>query len=140
MITSHEISLAQHCIRHAVSSGASAARVSLNKTVTDSYTILNGELDKVSHSADRSIYIYLFADGRYGTFSTNRLEQSELEEFVVKAIEMVRMLGEDNCRRLPDPDRTAKDAITGRELGLFDDRYYSLDSEERLASAMKLSK
>ena len=92
MITSHEISLAQHCIRHAVSSGASAARVSLNKTVTDSYTILNGELDKVSHSADRSIYIYLFADGRYGTFSTNRLEQSELEEFVVKAIEMVRML------------------------------------------------
>ena len=140
MITSHEISLAQHCIRHAVSSGASAARVSLNKTVTDSYTILNGELDKVSHSADRSIYIYLFADGRYGTFSTNRLEQSELEEFVVKAIEMVRMLGEDNCRRLPDPDRTAKDAITGRELGLFDDRYYSLDSEERLSSAMKLSK
>ena len=140
MITSHEISLAQHCIRHAVSSGASAARVSLNKTVTDSYTILNGELDKVSHSADRSIYIYLFVDGRYGTFSTNRLEQSELEEFVVKAIEMVRMLGEDNCRRLPDPDRTAKDAITGRELGLFDDRYYSLDSEERLSSAMKLSK
>ena len=140
MITPHEISLAQHCIRHAVSSGASAARVSLNKTVTDSYTILNGELDKVSHSADRSIYIYLFVDGRYGTFSTNRLEQSELEEFVVKAIEMVRMLGEDNCRRLPDPDRTAKDAITGRELGLFDDRYYSLDSEERLASAMKLSK
>ena len=53
---------------------------------------------------------------------------------------MVRMLGEDNCRRLPDPDRTAKDAITGRELGLFDDRYYSLDSEERLSSAMKLSK
>ena len=140
MITSHEISLAQHCIRHAVCSGASAARVSLNKTVTDSYTILNGELDKVSHSADRSIYIYLFADGRYGTFSTNRLEQSELEEFVVKAIEMVRMLGEDNCRRLPDPDRTAKDAITGRELGLFDDRYYSLDSEERLSNAMKLSK
>ena len=140
MITPHEISLAQHCIRHAVSSGASAARVSLNKTVTDSYTILNGELDKVSHSADRSIYIYLFVDGRYGTFSTNRLEQSELEEFVVKAIEMVRMLGEDYCRRLPDPERTAKDAITGRELELFDDRYYSLDSEERLSCAMKLSK
>ncbi len=140
MITSHEISLAQHCIRHAVSSGASAARVSLNKTVTDSYTILNGELDKVSHSADRSIYIYLFVDGRYGTFSTNRLEQNEVEDFIIKAIEMVRMLGEDNCRRLPDPERTAKDAVTGRELGLFDDRYYSLDSEERLSSAMKLSK
>lgn len=140
MITSHEISLAQHCIIHAVSSGASAARVSLNKTVTDSYTILNGELDKVSHSADRSIYIYLFVDGRYGTFSTNRLEQSEMEDFVVKAIEMVRMLGEDNCRRLPDPERTAKDAVTGRELGLFDDLYYSLDSDTKLSNALKLSK
>lgn len=140
MITSQEISLAQHCIRHAVSSGASAARVSLNKTVTDSYTILNGELDKVSHSADRSIYIYLFVDGRYGTFSTNRLEQSEMEDFVVKAIEMVRMLGEDNCRRLPDPERTAKDAVTGRELGLFDDLYHSLDSDTRLGNALRLSR
>ena len=140
MITSHEISLAQHCIRHALSCGASASRVSLNKTVTDSYTILNGELDKVSHSADRSIYIYIFVDGRYGTFSTNRLEQQELEEFVEKAIEMARMLGEDRFRRLPDPERTAKDALTGRELGLFDERYYSLDSDERLANAMKLSR
>ena len=140
MITSNEISLAKHCIRHATCSGASAARISLNKTVTDSYTILNGELDKVSHCADRSIYIYLFVDGRYGTFSTNRLEKDELEDFVVKAIEMVRMLGEDSCRRLPDPERTAKDAVTGRELELFDEQYLSLDSGTRLSNALKLSK
>lgn len=140
MITSHEISIARHCIRYAVASGASAARISLNKTVTDSYTILNGELDKVSHSADRSIYIYLFAEGRYGTFSTNRLEEKELEDFIIKAIEMTRMLGEDSCRRLPAPERTAKDAITGRELGLFDDRYHSLNPEERLANALRLSR
>jgi PmbA protein len=140
MITSKEISLAKHCIRHATCSGASAARISLNKTVTDSYTILNGELDKVSHCADRSIYIYLFVDGRYGTFSTNRLEKDEMEDFVVKAIEMVRMLGEDSCRRLPDPERTAKDAVTGRELELFDEQYLSLDSGTRLYNALKLSK
>ena len=140
MITSHEILLAQHCIRHAVTCGATAARVSLNKTVTDSYTILNGELDKVSHSADRSIYIYLFAEGRYGTFSTNRIEQSELKDFIAKAIEMVKMLGEDSCRRLPNPERTAKDAITGRELELFDETYYGLDSDTMLANALKLSK
>ena len=140
MITSHEISLARHCISHAISCGASGARISLNKTVTDACTILNGELDKVSHSADRSIYIYLFVDGRYGTFSTNRLEQNELEEFIEKAIEMVRMLGEDECRRLPDPQRTAKDALTGRELELFDDRYFSIDAGERLANALRLSR
>ena len=98
MITSEEIYLSRHCISHALECGASAARVYLNKSVSDSYTMLNGELDKVTHSADRSIYIYLFADGKYGTFSTNRLEMTELEDFISKAIGMVRMLGEDECR------------------------------------------
>ena len=139
MITPNETRLAKHCISYATAHGASAARVYLNKCVTDSYTILNGELDKVTHSADRSIYIYLYVDGRYGTFSTNRLEEKELEEFVAKAIEMVRMLGEDECRQLPDPSRTAKDAITGHELGLYDSTYGSMDSETRLANAHKLS-
>ena len=139
MITPNETRLAKHCISYATAHGASAARVYLNKCVTDSYTILNGELDKVTHSADRSIYIYLYVDGRYGTFSTNRLEEKELEDFVVKAIEMVRMLGEDECRQLPDPSRTAKDAITGHELGLYDSTYGSMDSETRLANAHKLS-
>lgn len=139
MIQSEEKRLARHCISHALACGASAARVSLNKSVTDACTILNGGLDKVSHSADRSIYIYLFVDGRYGTFSTNRLIQKELEDFVAKAIDMVRMLGEDPYRRLPDPERTAKDAVTGRELGLFDEKYFSIDADERYAGAMRLS-
>lgn len=140
MITANEISLAQHCISHALSCGASAARVYLNKCVTDSYTILNGELDKVTHSADRSIYLYIFADNRYGTFSTNRLEKNELEDFISRAIEMVRMLGEDVCRKLPSPERTAKDAVTGLELQLYDDAYEKMDADTRLANAFRLSR
>ena len=93
MIGTHEIELARYCIEYAIKGGASAARLSLNKNVMDAYTILNGEFDKVSHSADRSIYLYLFVDGRYGTFSTNRLEKKELEDFISQAIVMVRMLG-----------------------------------------------
>ncbi len=140
MITNTEIQLAQHCIAYAIEHGASAARVILNKNVSDSYTILNGELDKVSHSADRSIFIFLYADNRYGTFSTNRLEVKELEEFIGKAIGMVRMLGEDGFRQLPAPERTAKDAVTGKELGLCDEGYYVLEADTRLANALKLSK
>ena len=139
MITENEIKSARHCINHALSCGASAARVYLNKCVTDSYTILNGELDKVTHSADRSIYLYLYAEGRYGTFSTNRLEETELETFIEKAIGMVRMLGEDSCRQLPDPSRTAKDALTGLELDLYDPEYASIDADIRLANARRLS-
>ena len=107
MINEHEIDIARYCISFAAAHGADAARVSMNKSVMDGYTLLNGELDKVTHSADRSIYLYIYADGRYGTFSTNRLEKSELEDFILKAIEMVRMLGEDRCRCLPDPEEGA---------------------------------
>ena len=110
MITEKEILLAKHCISFATASGASGARVSLSKSVMDSCTMFNGKLDKVTHAADRSIYLYLFVEGRYGTFSTNRLEKEGLEDFILKAIDMVRMLGEDKDRTLPDPSRTATDA------------------------------
>lgn len=140
MISTNEIELARHCIRFATENGASAARLSLNKNVMDAYTILNGELDKVSHSADRSIYLYLFVNGRYGTFSTNRLEKEGLQNFIRQAIVMVGMLGEDECRKLPSPERTAKDAITGMELGLCDCEYDNLTSEQRLERTRSMSR
>lgn len=139
MINIEEMNIARKCIDIALSKGANAARVSLNKCVSDSVTMLNGEIDKVTHSADRSLYIYIFADGRYGTFSTNRLDIKEMESFVENAISMVRMLGVDEFRRLPVKERTAEDAKTGTELGLFDEKYMSIDTDARLESAAALS-
>ena len=139
MITDKEIQIARFCIRTAMDKGASAARASLSKSMMDSCMMLNGELDKVSHSADRSIYLYLYADGRYGTFSTNRLEEEELEDFISKALTMVRMLGEDACRTLPSPERTAKDAVTGRELDLYDPEYEGMDIDYRLSRVGEMS-
>ena len=139
MITIEERNIARHCIEYAMDNGADAVRVSLNKNVMDSCSMLNGELDKVSHSADRSIYMYLFVDGRYGTFSTNRLDEKELEDFISKAIVMVKMLGEDRCRQLPSAERTAKDALSGMELGLYDSCYADSDSAARLEKADRLS-
>lgn len=139
MITQNEINIARHCISYAMENGAGAVRVSISDSTMDSCTMLNGVLDKVTHAADRSIYLYIFADRRYGTFSTNRLEKSDLEKFITQSIAMVRMLGEDQCRTLPDPSRTAKDAVTGRELGLYDARYEESDSDSRLARAKQMS-
>ena len=139
MITQNEINIARHCISYAMENGADAVRVSISDSTMDSCTMLNGVLDKVTHAADRSVYLYIFADKRYGTFSTNRLEKNDLEKFITQSIAMVRMLGVDQCRSLPDPSRTAKDAITGRELGLFDARYEESDSDSRLARAKQMS-
>lgn len=139
MINTNEKHIAGFCIESALRQGASAARVSLTKSIIDSCMMLNGELDKVTHSADRSIYLYIYADGRYGTFSTNRLEKDELEDFIGKAISMVKMLGEDPCRMLPDPSRTEKGAIDGRELDLYDESIANSSSDLRLKRADELS-
>lgn len=139
MIEIHEIEIARHCISFACANGADSARVNLNKSSIDSCNMLNGELDKVTHAADRSVYLYLYVDGKYGTFSTNMLEKDKLEDFILKAIDMVRMLGEDLCRKLPDTSRTEKNAKTGRELGLYDEALENSDSDSRLARAKAMS-
>ena len=139
MITELEIQTARMCIKTALEKGADSIRISLNKSVSDSITILNGETDKVSHSADRSFYFYMFVEGKYGTFSTNRLDERELDSFIENAIAMVKMLGEDECRRLPEPERKEKDARTGLELGLYDASYSPDDTDSRLARAAQLA-
>ncbi len=139
MITEHEIQIARKCIQTALEKGAESVRISLNKSVSDSITILNGQTDKVSHAADRSFYFYIFADSRYGTFSTNRIEEREIESFIENAIVMVKMLGEDAHRRLPDPSRMEKNARTGQELGLYDHRYSPEDADARISRAALLA-
>ena len=135
LISGEEMRLAESCMAAALRSGADQVRVSLGKSVLDSYSMLNGVLDKVSHSADRSIFLYVFADNRYGTFSTNMLDEAELAIFAERAVKTVGMLSEDRCRRLPDPSLTALDAVSGREAGLYDIGHGRMDTGRRLAMA-----
>lgn len=139
MLTAEEILVAEKCLEKSLALGADKVRVTLNKSLMELFGTLNGELDKVSHCLDRSISVCLFVDGKFGSFSTNRLVESELDDFLKKAIATVRMLAEDPCRDLPDPSRTAKNAVTGKELGLYDETYPALTSDERLKMAIDAS-
>lgn len=139
MLTAEEIRIAENCLAKALAAGASGARVTLNKSLMELFGTLNGELDKVSHCLDRSMSVCLFVDGRYGTFSTNRLVENELDDFIKRSVATVRMLAEDPCRELPDPSRTAKNALTGKELELYDPAYPDLTPDERLKMAMEAS-
>lgn len=136
IINDTEKAAARLCIDTALRNGASQVRVSLNKSILDSLSVLNGELDKVTHSADRSVYLYIFAEGRYGTFSTNMLDEDNLRDFVARATQTTKLLAEDPFRKLPDPGRTAKDALTGKEAGLYDTAYHAVKPSERLEKAL----
>lgn len=120
LLGGEEIALARKCMDTALAGGAQKVRITLNKSLLELVGMLDGAVDKVTHALDRSLQLALFVDGRFGTFSTNRLEGTELEAFIRSGIETVRMLAQDPCRDLPDPARVAKDAADGRELGLYD--------------------
>ncbi len=135
-LTEQEIALAAKCLETALAKGARKARVTLNKSCMDLIGTLNGDVDKVTHCLDRSISIALFVDGKYGSFSINRLEESALDEFIGKAVATARLLAEDPCRDLPAPERTAKDASEGMELGLYDPASLDMDAGKRLDIAL----
>lgn len=136
MLTEQEMQTAHDAVSTALRLGAQKVRVTLNKSLMDLIGTLNGELDKVSHCLDRSMSVCLFVDGRFGSFSTNRLVESELEGFLANAVSMVRMLAQDSSRDLPDPSRTAKDARNGDELKLCDRAYAEMNADRRLAMAL----
>ena len=136
-LTEEEIALAKHCLAYAQEHGAQGVRITLSKTLKNLIGLLNGEVDKTAHALDRSLQLQLFVDGRFGTFSSNRLEQEGLEEFIREAIGTVRMLEADACRALPAPERLAHDALTGRELDLYDDAYDTLTAEQRRDLALQ---
>lgn len=123
-------------MEYALESGADKVRVTLTKSLLNLIGVLNGEVDKTAHALDRSLQLAIFASGRYGTFSSNRLDKEGLEEFIREAVATVRMLEPDSFRDLPAAGRLAKNATDGRELDLYDPSYESIDAARRRSLAL----
>ncbi|MBR5724293.1 MAG: hypothetical protein IKX62_02820, partial [Bacteroidales bacterium] len=103
----------REALEMARAAGAQHARATLSKSEEDLVATLDGEVDRVTHCADRSLSLALFVDGRFGSYSTNKLDRPALEEFIDQAVAATRMVAPDPCRVLPDPARCCHDALTG---------------------------
>ena len=139
MLTDNEKDICRKALRMALEAGAQKARVTLAQSSMDLVATLDGEVDKVTACMDRSMEIALFADGRFGTFSTNRLEPSALKAFIARAVDTVRMLAPDPARDLPSPSRQVKGALSGLELESYDPQYEEVTAPERRACALLAS-
>ena len=95
--------IAQKALETALACGASGCRVTLSESTQTSVSYLNGEIEKLQESTSAALGIALFTEGRYGAFSTNRLDGSELRPFIRRCIDSCRLLAPDDCRTLPDP-------------------------------------
>lgn len=138
-ISDAEIEIADKSVQMALDAGASAVMVSLDKAKTEIYALLDGEIDNIRQTGDRSLTFNIYADGKYGTFSTNRFEEDSLRDFLCKAVETVRMLVADPFRGLPDRKDLATDAVNGDEMGLCWYGYDSVSRDEKLEMAKRVS-
>lgn len=138
-ISGAEREIADKSVQMALDAGASAVMVSLDKAKTEIYALLDGEIDNIRQTGDRSLTFNIYADGKYGTFSTNRFEEDSLRDFLCKAVETVRMLVADPFRGLPDRKDLATDAVNGDEMGLCWYGYDSVSRDEKLEMARRVS-
>lgn len=136
MITNENKKLAQWAMEFALKNGCQASRVSLYTGSNSSFEIRDMKIDRLTQAAESSLIIHLFVDGRYGSFSTNRLEKKELEKFILNGIDSTRYLAEDKARTLPDPALYYKGG--GKDLDLFDPRFDGIQPDDKKDLAMKV--
>lgn len=135
MITNENKKLAQWAMEFALKNGCQASRVTLYAGSSSSFEIRDMKIDRLHQASENSMVIQLFVDGRYGSYSTNRLDKKELEKFIADGIGATRFLAEDKARMLPDAARYYQGG--GADLQLFDPKFENIQPDEKVALAMK---
>lgn len=137
ILTDKDRRLTAECLKTVLKAGADKARICLSDSRMELVGTLDGELDRITSCRDRLLTIYIYADGRYGSFSTNKTDPESLRDFVYKSVDTVRMMEEDRFHDLPSPERLVRDAITGDELGILDlQAYLAMTPQDRIRIAL----
>jgi PmbA protein len=108
--------LAQWALKYALDKGCSDARVVVYRGVNGSFEYRNTQLDKLEQSSGNGMDIHLYVEGRFASYSTNRLKKKDLEKFISNGIEATRYLAKDEFRKLPDSSRLYKGDSKGLEI------------------------
>lgn len=130
MITKQHKDIAQWAMDFALKNGCQSARVSVITANNNSFEYRDEQLDKLQQSSENKLYIELFTNGRYGSFSTNRIEKKELESFIKEGVISTQYLAADTCRQLPNTERYFKE--NGKDLDLCDKSFDSINTEIKL--------
>ncbi len=139
MTETKDIELVRESLRMAVQAGADKARATLCRSEEDLVATLNGEVDRVTRCEDSSLSFALFADGRFGSFSTNKLDRDSLRDFLESSVRTVKTISRDECRDLPEVERCCRTALTGDELELTDCHREGLNPQKRIQMALEAS-
>ncbi|NLA15673.1 MAG: TldD/PmbA family protein [Bacteroidales bacterium] len=92
--------MCKYTVQSALNKGASAVRITAIREVSNEFTVLNDSLEKIQSATDSVIQIHLFADGRYGTCTTNKKDSAGIDRLLDHTLTSVRLLAKDPFRKL----------------------------------------
>ena len=136
MISEKQKDTARWAMEFALKNGCQACRISLNSGSEVSFEIRDMKIDRLQQASTNSMYISLYVDGRYGSFSTNRIERKELESFIRNGIDSTKYLTEDPSRKLPDTSLYYKGGSP--DLGLYDATFNTIQADDKVKLAMQV--
>lgn len=99
------IEIADWAVNEALQKGAQAARAELSCIDMLNVQCEDAEVSTLQQNSGCGLVLRLFVDGRFGTFSTNRLDHTEISALIANGIACTRLLSIDADRTLPDPSR-----------------------------------
>ncbi|HOI78687.1 MAG TPA: TldD/PmbA family protein [Petrimonas sp.] len=137
MISKENKKLAQWAMDCALKNGCQEAKVSLYSGSNTSFELRDAQMDKLQQASESRMSLFLYVDGRYGTYSTNRLDKKELESFIRNGVESTRYLAEDEARVLPDASRYYKGGKP--DLQLLDPQFSAVNPDNKVALAQAIA-
>lgn len=137
MITDNNKKLAQWTMDYALKNGCQAAKIVLYSNSNTSFELRDAKMDKLQQASEGGLGVSLYVDGRYGNFSTNRLDRKELEQFIKNGIDSTRYLAVDEARELPDASRYYKGGKP--DLQLYDTKFASVEPDDKVALARQVA-
>lgn len=137
MISNENKKLAQWAMDYALKNGCQAAKVSLYAGSNTSFDLRDAKMDKLQQASESRMSLFLYVDGRYGTYSSNRLDKKELEAFIKNGIDSTRYLAKDEARVLPDASRYYKGGKP--DLQLLDPQFNAVNPDDKVALAKAIA-
>lgn len=103
--------LVQYAVEKAREMGATESKVRISKATGLSVSCRNAEMENVSFTNGRSMYIGVFKDDRKGGVSTSDLSHEAIDQSIMAALSIARYTDLDVDSRLPDKDLLVTEEI-----------------------------
>lgn len=133
MISDSNKKLAQWAMDYALQNGCQQAKVDLSSGSNSSFELRDAKMDRLQQASENQLTLSVYVDGRYGMYSTNRLDKKELESFIKNGIDATRYLAKDEARMLPDASRYYQGGKP--DLQLTDAKLSSLNPDDKVLLA-----